>query len=1184
MSHVGEKPPPMDAPIDVPVDASTREQVLDITQSFAVTAPAGSGKTELLTRRFLNLLASCTKPEEILCITFTRKAADEMRHRILKALKSAQDEKPINSHKAQTWDLARKAMENAQNRNWFLLENSGRLQIMTIDSLCQKLSMSMGLESQLGVVPNTTENADILYTQAARNTLRALETDEPLHPALTDFLLHLDNDHNKAENLIAKLLGKREQWWPHLSAAYQQREALQNNTRLLVEQTLLPTQKMLRCYSARLLPLMRFAADNLRDKPEYPTLRLIDIKELPAVDAGALSQWQALAGFFLTDKGTWRKKADKDIGFPADKDVAKEKKAVAKEKKNAFVTLLNDLYERGDILENLQVITRLPIPEYTDKQWSTLEHITHVMLYATNQLKLLFGNQQQSDFTEIALAALRTLGDDENPTDLALRLDYRIQHILVDEFQDTAKPQYDLLARLTQGWQANDGRTLFVVGDGMQSCYGFREANVGIFMKARAHGIGTMHLIPAFLTVNFRSQENIVRWVNGTFAQAFPKKEDLNTGATLYYPSVAAHQAMPCNAVSCYGFIGSKAQKQETEQLQAQQIAQIIQSIRAQNPEDSIAILVRSRPVLQYITPALRRSNIVFQATDIEPLAQKMAVLDALTLTRSLLSITDEMAWMALLRTPWFGLENADLLSIALHRQQHNQTLWRSINAWEKVEKLTSDARKIFARTVPILRASIDNAHRKTLRQHVQGTWQALGGIESLQQAQDHSEALRFFDLLEQHEQGGAVFDTPLFQQALDKLYAAPASMNPSENPVQIMTMHKSKGLEFDHVILPSLGKNSGMNDTPLLLWHEHIQPANEDANTNTERLLIDLLPEISASTYNNADKKTGNTLYSYLSALKKTRENNETLRVLYVACTRAIKTLHLLGSVTEDKKTGELKPAKNTMLASIWPSFSAAVQQWQSCTTTKNTKIDEEENIDDTENDDDAQRNNTGATLTQLQRLPVDWRQPVVTPSTLMAAWRGHEFSGENAEQESKNPLNRPAIESRVNTLARITGTLLHRLLCRITEDGIHNWTAPHLQSQQTAWQAQLLAQGLDNQEAYQQSTLIIAAVQNMIDDERGRWLLNNRHQHSACELALSNANGTHVIDRTFVDQNTRWIIDYKSTTPAHNENIKDFLQNQLATHSAQLQRYHVLFSTLETQPIRCALYFPLAGLWVER
>src|SRR4029077_13341546 len=125
-----------------------------------------------------------------------------------------------------------------------------------------------------------------------------------------------------------------------------------------------------------------------------------------------------------------------------------------------------------------------------------------------------------ADYVEIALRALRALGSEEEPTDLALAFDARIDHLLVDEFQDTSVVQLDLLQRLTAGWTHGDGRTLFCVGDPMQSIYRFRNADVGLFLNLKRNGLQQLRLTPLKLTVNFRSAKPVLDWVNGAFVSA----------------------------------------------------------------------------------------------------------------------------------------------------------------------------------------------------------------------------------------------------------------------------------------------------------------------------------------------------------------------------------------------------------------------------------------------------------------------------------------------------------------------------------------------------------------------------------------------------------------------------------------------------------------------------------------
>mgnify|MGYP001464377477 CR=1 FL=1 len=135
-------------------DKKARHRALESKSSFIVQAPAGSGKTELLIQRFLMLLSKVDYPEQILAMTFTRKASGEMKTRILKALNGAQtNEIPSSDHEKLTRNLANKVLEKDKILNWRLTENPSRLKIQTIDSFCLGLSQQTPLLSRLGATP-----------------------------------------------------------------------------------------------------------------------------------------------------------------------------------------------------------------------------------------------------------------------------------------------------------------------------------------------------------------------------------------------------------------------------------------------------------------------------------------------------------------------------------------------------------------------------------------------------------------------------------------------------------------------------------------------------------------------------------------------------------------------------------------------------------------------------------------------------------------------------------------------------------------------------------------------------------------------------------------------------------------------------------------------------------------------
>ena len=398
-------------------DAAERQRALDPARSFIVQAPAGSGKTTLLVGRFLKLLSSAKNPEEILAITFTKKAAAEMRKRVLEKLPDAG-------------------------------EISHRLRIETIDAFCLSLARQLPVPSRFGVAPGIAGDPQPLYREAAWRVASAFES-----PAVARLLAHLDNNVGTVVSLLAGMLARRDQWLRKTGRA--------------------PTRKELE------------TAFSLERKRLLEHAKTLDARA--SVD---------FANQVLTkDKNTWKKRP------PAPPEIVGNE----------------------PLRKALAALLKLPPEKYSEPQWEALEAMLALLPLAAAELKLVFAARGEADFTEIAQGAVRALGSVDDPSDLLLSLDNRIAHILVDEFQDTSISQWELLERLTAGWQQGDGRTLFAVGDPMQSIYRFREAEVGLFLRARREGLPNVKPEPIALKTNFRSQAGIVEWVHyhkGTFRAA----------------------------------------------------------------------------------------------------------------------------------------------------------------------------------------------------------------------------------------------------------------------------------------------------------------------------------------------------------------------------------------------------------------------------------------------------------------------------------------------------------------------------------------------------------------------------------------------------------------------------------------------------------------------------------------
>ena len=197
-------------------------------EAAIVEAPAGAGKTELLSQRFLRLLARVEAPEEIVAVTFTNKAAAEMRQRIVDTLRAAAlGEPPAAPHKRISFILAQRALAAGRERGWDLLAHPGRLRITTIDALCASLARQMPLLSRFGGEPRLAQDAGRHYEAAARRALAWLEAgDAPETAAAVEAALrHLDNDGGRLVRLLSAMLSRRDQWLRQALGAPARREA-----------------------------------------------------------------------------------------------------------------------------------------------------------------------------------------------------------------------------------------------------------------------------------------------------------------------------------------------------------------------------------------------------------------------------------------------------------------------------------------------------------------------------------------------------------------------------------------------------------------------------------------------------------------------------------------------------------------------------------------------------------------------------------------------------------------------------------------------------------------------------------------------------------------------------------------------------------------------------------------------
>ena len=1121
-------------------DAAARVLALDVKRSFLVQAPAGSGKTELLIQRFLALLAHVAWPEEVVAVTFTRKSAAEMHARVLEALAAARAGLGAKSeHERTTLELAREALRADTQRHWGITDNPARLRIQTIDSLCYSLVAQMPLLSRLGAMPAAEEDATELYREAARETLAQLEQPE-WSRQVTALLRHLDNDTQRAEDLLARLLERRDQWLRHRENL--DRGELTRGLANLVRDRLRQARDAVPPEAiSDLLFCVRYANAHLAQaaRAMVPAVQPV---ALPGTEPEDLASWRAIASLLLTDKREVRRKADSRIGFPPpmEKGIAAAEKQRRTHAKQRVEALFEGLAPLPDLVSTLVEVKQLPTPQYSDEQWLLIEALEALLPLVLAQLELVFRNRSVIDFAQLLLAANRALGDPQAPTDLALALDYRLRHLLIDEFQDTSLSQYELVLRLTAGWQQGDGRTLFLVGDPMQSIYRFREAEVGLFLRAQREGIGEVRLQPLTLTRNFRSHAGIVDWVNRVFEKVLPPREDPASGAVPFSPSVAMRHAVSGESVVIHAL-------EYEPRAEAQRVVELVVAALADDPKQTVAILVRSRAHLGYIAPALKEAHLGFRAIDIEPLARRPAIEDLHALTRALLHPADRVAWLSVLRAPWCGLTLSDLEMLVGEAKEG--VLWTRIADPDVIANLSTDGQARAVRLAAAINPAFEHRGRGTLRRRVEAAWLRLGGPASVQERTDLNDVRVYLDLLEQLERGGDLEDLAALEDGVAKLYALP-DVNAPES-LQVMTIHKAKGLEFDTVIVPGLGFSVRQDDPELLRWIE--RPRGRGGS--------DLLLAAIGASGGEDDP-----VYACVTRLLRQHQEHEDGRLLYVAATRARRRLHLLAQlnvdITEAGGVAVRAPSRSALLSKLWPvlqaDFERVAMQSLARTRTATAQVV------------------TDPMSYPLRRISLGWKPPEFLPPVL---WR-------SPPQEEE--VRDAAVEfSWAGEAARHVGTIVHRFLQRIADEGLDVWERRGLEAVGNIIRVALKQEGIPAAERETALARVRQALAGVLEDPRGRWLLSRDHEEARSEHRLtgevSGAFVNVVLDRTFIDRDgVRWIVDYK--TGVHEGGDLDvFLDRERERYQRQLERYAALLARVESRPIRLGLYFPLLKGWRE-
>ena len=605
--------------------------------------------------------------------------------------------------------------------------------------------------------------------------------------------------------------------------------------------------------------------------------------------------------------------------------------------------------------------------------------------------------------------------------------------------------------------------------------------------------------------------------------------------------------------VSDQGTVAIQILAERDDEEEARRVVELIGQC---DPDETCAILVRSRSHASTILARLdsikaAQPRYRYQAIKFTRLKDTSLIQDLVSLTLALMQPVDRLAWLAMLRAPYIGLDLADL--DVLVGGDSNKIILDAICAGVHQDgtiELSANGRQRIKRTGQVLLQATSRRGREPIRSLVESTWIALGGPACVEGDSELDDAATYFDLLDALEKENLPIDRDTLDLRLKDLFAEPDTG--ADGKLQVLTIYAAKGLQFDTVILPGLHRPPGSNDGKLLHWFElagEDQIVMSPMRNSTEKEL----------------QKNSTDLIQFISGVEKQRRSLEDGRLLYVATTRAIHKLYLFGAIKPTAK-GVIKPFASSLLGGLWPAIqdhqTPLIQQAAEELLASQTQETFEE---------------TDALVVRLpqeyRRLTADWQlpdrpesvqqaniEPIETQSYIEFSWAGED--------------------------ARHSGNLVHRLLQLIGETGLDSWNTGGGMDRHRDWCHQsLLSEGIQKEKAEFIVSRASRAIENCLASEQGRWILEE-HEEAHCEYkitaVLDKRPRSLVLDRTFVENGTRWIIDYKTSSHGGGD-LEGFLKNEEERYREQLSRYSKAVAITETRPIKTALYFPMLDRLLE-
>ena len=852
-------------------DSAARAYAVDPSQNVVLEASAGTGKTRVLVERYVNLIRAGVDPDHILAITFTRKAAAEMRQRIVERLREASR---LSELDAARWRDVK--------------ERLGDIAVSTIDAFCLSLLREFPLEADVDPGFDVADDTEVPRLVAS-SLDRALRICRALAREDDDVaLVFAQLGERRLRAGIAALLDRR------LVAPDALRRFLQTGPRDLT------AARACAAAAGRLRDIFAgardgvefFLADGPRRHPQFAMLAA-DIRALSRAasaddpEGSAFHRSDAAAGraeqaafrnlvdrrraYFLTQEG--KPRGDRFAGTPftaADCDspdawkrhratAAQLAPAVANAIK-AFRRDLNAVMSRG---------------------------VWRVFGIALREYQQALDAHAVLDFSGVLERAVRLLKEMDEFAESRLRLEARHRHVLVDEFQDTSRAQWELVRQLVKSWGEGFGAaadalppSIFIVGDRKQSIYGFRDADAAIVDQAAAfiEALRPDGTPRQAIAVSFRSDPAILAFVNNLFGEIAgappPRRDAFRYGDRDRFPVDAV------NGEQAVQFLSGTTVKECAERVAAE-IAQLLAQatvrdrstgVRRPARAADIAILFRSRDSHREFESALDRAHIPTYVYKGLGFFDSDEIQDAVALLRYLADPLSNLRAAALLRSRIVRVSDTAVASLggAAAEAILSETPHPQAAAFADEDRRVFDLLRIAAprwlsavdRLAPaeLLDAVLEETAypielRGSRRRQARENLKKLRGMIRRAQNRGYATLARIADHLERL----AVGDES--NAAIDALDA-----------VSLMTVHAAKGLEFPVVFVVNMGRGTGGPRAPIRV--------SADAEGEASVAIADYQSE--------ADEDA------------RLRDREETKRLLYVALTRARDRLYLSATVQE--------------------------------------------------------------------------------------------------------------------------------------------------------------------------------------------------------------------------------------------------------------------------------------------